>query len=46
MAADVVKFWRCPSIGEQFSVNAQDGELTNAAPQISLFSEQPYKNQM
>lgn len=39
MAAGVVKFWLCPSIGEQFSVNTQDGELTSAVPQISLFSK-------
>lgn len=39
MAAGVVKIWRCPSIGEQFSVSAQGGELTNSVPQISLFSE-------
>lgn len=39
MAAGVVKVWRCPSLGEQFSVSAQGGELTNAIPQISLFSE-------
>lgn len=40
MAAGVVKMWRCPSIGEQFSVSAQGGELTSAVPQISLFSEE------
>lgn len=39
MAAGIVKIWRCPSLGEQFSVSAQGGELTNAVPQISLFSE-------
>ena len=39
MAAGVVKIWRCPSLGEQFSVSAQGGELTSAIPQISLFSE-------
>lgn len=39
MAAGVVKIWRCPSLGEQFSVSAQGGELTSAVPQISLFSE-------
>lgn len=39
MAAGVVKVWRCPSLGEQFSVSAQGGELTSAVPQISLFSE-------
>lgn len=39
IAAGVVKVWRCPSIGEQFSVTAQGGELTSAVPQISLFSE-------
>lgn len=39
IAAGVVKFWRCPSLGEQFSVTAQGGELTSAIPQISLFSE-------
>ena len=40
MAAGVVKIWRCPSLGEQFSVSAQGGELTSAVPQISLFSEE------
>lgn len=40
IAAGVVKFWRCPSIGEQFSVTAQGGELTSAIPQISIFSEE------
>lgn len=39
MAAGIVRIWRCPSIGEQFSVSAQGGELTSAVPQISLFSE-------
>lgn len=39
IAAGVVKFWRCPSIGEQFSISAQGGELTSAIPQISLFSD-------
>jgi len=39
MAAGVVKVWRCPSLGEQFSVSAQGGELTSSVPQISLFSE-------
>ncbi len=38
-AAGIVKIWRCPSLGEQFSVSAQGGELTSAVPQISLFSE-------
>ncbi|EOR09650.1 MULTISPECIES: phage baseplate assembly protein V [Acinetobacter] len=40
IAAGLVKFWRCPSIGEQFSVMAQGCELTSAAPQISLFSDE------
>ncbi|MFV5593660.1 phage baseplate assembly protein V [Acinetobacter junii] len=40
IAAGVVKVWRCPSVGEQFSVTAQGGELTSAVPQISLFSEE------
>lgn len=40
MAAGIVKIWRCPSLGEQFSVTAQGGELTSAVPQISLFSEE------
>ncbi|WP_250697885.1 phage baseplate assembly protein V [Acinetobacter sp. ANC 3781] len=39
MAAGIVKVWRCPSLGEQFSVSAQGGELTSAVPQISLFSD-------
>lgn len=40
MAAGVVKIWRCPTIGEQFSVISQGGELCNAIAQVSLFSEQ------
>lgn len=40
IAAGVVKVWRCPSIGEQFSISAQGGELTSAVPTISLFSEE------
>ena len=40
IAAGRVKVWRLPSIGEQFSIQAQGGELCNAVPTISLFSEQ------
>ncbi|WP_228200173.1 phage baseplate assembly protein V [Acinetobacter tianfuensis] len=39
MAAGAVTIWRCPSLGEQFSVAAQGGELTSAIPQVSIFSE-------
>jgi len=39
MAAGAVRIWRCPSLGEQFSVAAQGGELTSAIPQVSIFSE-------
>lgn len=40
LAAGAVKVWRLPSIGEQFAVLAQGGELCNAVPVISLFSEE------
>ena len=39
MAAGVVKIWRCPTIGEQFSLTAQGGELSNSVPQASLWSD-------
>lgn len=40
MSAGKVKVWRLPSMGEQFAVMAQGGELCNAVPLVSLFSEQ------
>lgn len=40
IAAGVVTVWRCPSIGEQFSVTAQGGELTSSIPQICLYSDE------
>ena len=39
IAAGIVKVWRCPSIGEQFSLTAQGGELTNSVPQTAIWSE-------
>lgn len=39
MATGVVKIWRCPTIGEQFSLTAQGGELSNSVPQASLWSD-------
>lgn len=39
VAAGAVKVWRCPSIGEQFAVLAQGGELCNAIPIVALFSD-------
>lgn len=39
VAAGAVKVWRCPSIGEQFSVMSQGGELCNAVPIAALYSE-------
>lgn len=39
VATGIVKVWRCPSIGEQFSLTAQGGELSNSVPQASLWSD-------
>lgn len=47
ICAGVVSVWRCPSIGEQFQVSSQSGELSNGLPTISYFSENnpaPSKN--
>ena len=40
IAAGIVKIWRCPSIGEQFSLTAQGGELINSVAQTALWSEE------
>ena len=37
IAAGIVKIWRCPSIGEQFSLTAQGGELINSVAQMALW---------
>jgi phage baseplate assembly protein gpV len=39
VAAGAVKVWRCPTIGEQFAVLSQGGELCNAIPIVTLFSD-------
>lgn len=40
ISAGLVRIWRCPSIGEQFVLLSPSGDLANAIPVISLFSEQ------
>lgn len=40
ISAGLVRIWRCPSIGEQFLLLSPSGDLANAIPVISLFSEQ------
>lgn len=39
IAAGMVSVWRCPSIGEQYLLVSPSGELANAIPVISLYSE-------
>lgn len=39
IAAGQVRVWRCPSIGEQYLLVSPSGELANAIPVISLFSD-------
>lgn len=38
--AGQVSVWRCPSIGEQFLLISPSGELANAIPVLSLYSNQ------
>lgn len=38
--AGKVSVWRCPSIGEQFLLISPSGELANAIPVLSLYSNQ------
>ena len=40
LAAGAVKVWRCPTLGEQFAVVSQGGELCNAVPFTALFSDE------
>lgn len=39
IAAGVVSVWRCPSISEQFLLVSPSGELANAIPVVSLYSD-------
>ena len=38
LAAGHVRVWRCPSVGEQFLLVSPSGDLANAIPVISLYS--------
>ena len=40
LAAGQVRVWRCPSIGEQFLLVSPSGDLANAIPVISIYSQQ------
>ena len=39
LAAGHVRVWRCPSVGEQFLLVSPSGDLANAIPVISLYSD-------
>lgn len=39
ISAGQVRVWRCPSVGEQFLLVSPSGDLANAIPVISLYSE-------
>ena len=39
IAAGMVSVWRCPTIGEQYLLVSPSGELANAIPVISLYSD-------
>ncbi len=39
LAAGQVRVWRCPSVGEQFLLVSPSGDLANAIPVLSLYSE-------
>ena len=39
IAAGQVSVWRCPSVGEQYLLVSPSGELANAIPVMSLFSD-------
>lgn len=39
LAAGAVRVWRCPSVGEQFLLVSPSGDLANAIPVISLYSD-------
>ena len=36
MASGALKIWRCPSVGEQFAVISESGNLGNAVPIIAI----------
>ncbi len=38
LAAGQVRVWRCPSVGEQFLLVSPSGDLANAIPVLSLYS--------
>ena len=40
LSAGQVRVWRCPSVGEQFLLVSPSGELANAIPVLSLYSNQ------
>ena len=39
IAAGQVRVWRCPSVGEQYLLVSPSGELANAIPVMSLYSD-------
>ena len=39
IAAGAISVWRCPSVGEQYLLVSPSGELANAIPVISLYSD-------
>lgn len=39
LAAGHVRVWRCPSVGEQFLLVSPSGDLANAIPVLSLYSD-------
>ena len=39
LAAGQVSVWRCPSVGEQFLLVSPSGDLANAIPVLSLYSD-------
>lgn len=39
IAAGQISVWRCPSLGEQYLLVSPSGELANAIPVISLYSD-------
>lgn len=39
IAAGMVSVWRCPSMSEQFLLVSPSGELANAIPVVSLYSD-------
>ena len=39
IAAGAISVWRCPSIGEQYLLVSPSGDLANAIPVLSLYSD-------